>query len=67
MQHYVHHPEHTEAYFQGFDTMMLEIKGMGFDAARDKFNSDNPLNQQPSSLGAYYYAKGGLNALAASL
>ena len=65
--HTITHPEHTEAYFKGFETMLEEIKLMGFEAARDKFNAENPINQKPSSLGAYYYAKGGMQALSTML
>jgi hypothetical protein len=32
----------SAAYYAGLESKKLEISGMGFDAARDKFNSDHP-------------------------
>ena len=42
---------------------MEDIAGMGWNAARDKFNIDNPVGQPVSGMAAYYYAKGGIDAL----
>lgn len=63
----VNNPEFQSTYAAGFDAKQAEIKSMGFAASRDKFNMDNPVGQKPSSLAAYYYAKGEMDALVAAL
>lgn len=63
MTAHITHPEHQSAFDAGRDQMLKEIKGMGFAAARDKWNMENPVGTNPLSLGSYYYAKGGLQAL----
>lgn len=60
----VTHPEHQADFDAGRDQVIAEITGMGFDAALTKWRMDNPLGHTFSSLAAYYYAKGGLQALA---
>lgn len=50
----------------GFDAKQEEIKWMGFEAARNKFNMDNPVGYKPSSPSAYYYAEGEMAALIAA-
>lgn len=63
MRH-IQHQEHTESYLAGWEAMTIEVAGMGFHAARDKFNAENPTDQKPSSMAAYYYACGGIDCLA---
>lgn len=53
----------TNAFHAGREAKVLEIREMGFEAARQKFNADNPRDQQPSSIEAFHYAKGELEAL----
>jgi len=67
MSHTITHAEHIEDYFKGFETMQTKIKDMGFKACRDEFNSVYPVGYKPSSLAAYYYAKGEMEALQQSL
>lgn len=59
----VTHTEHQKDFDAGYDAKQAEIREMGWSAARDKFNLENPTGQNPSSLGAYYYADGELQAL----
>lgn len=59
----VTHTEHQKDFDAGYNAKQAEIREMGWNAARDKFNMDNPHGQNPSSLGAYYYADGELQAL----
>ena len=61
--HNVTHNEHEQDYMLGFETMIKEIECMGWIASRDKFNLENPIGVKSSSLGAYYYSKGGMDAL----
>jgi len=61
--HEVTHKQHEVDYWAGFEAVSLEVREMGFEAARDKFNMDNPQASNPKSLGAYYYAKGGCHSL----
>jgi hypothetical protein len=61
--HNVTHSEHEQAYMNGFETMVKEIECMGWVASRDKFNIENPIDVKYSSLSAYYYSKGGIDAL----
>lgn len=63
----VNNPEFQNAYDAGFDAKQAEIKSMGFAASRDKFNMDNPVGQKFSSMAAYYYAEGEVDALLAAL
>lgn len=63
----VKHNHHEQDYISGYEAVAQEIREIGFSAARDKFNIDNPVGQKPSSLGAYYYAKGGCDALSESI
>ena len=58
----VTHAKHQQDFNNGWDAMAAEIKEMGWVAARDKFNAEN--SDSPKSLGAYYYAEGGLSCLA---
>lgn len=62
MKHVITHTEFTNDYFAGYETAKLEIKQMGFDSARNKFNLENPIGVKPSSMAAYYYAKGQIQA-----
>lgn len=50
------------AFINGYDAKAKEIESMGWIAARDKFNMDNPADNQPSMLG-YAYACGEMEAL----
>lgn len=55
---------HSNADFAaGYAAVKEEIAGMGFRAARDKFNMDNPIGQGFSSTAARMYAEGGMQAL----
>lgn len=62
MRH-VTHQEHQEAYIAGWEAMTVEVREMGFEAARNKFNLENPVGEQPKNMGAYYYACGGIDCL----
>lgn len=69
MQHIqpvITHPEHAVDYYKGREAMQAEISEMGWSAALAKFNAENPVGQRPRSLGAYYYGKGGFDALLAA-
>ena len=50
----------------GYAAVNAEIAGMGYAAARDKFNMDNPIGQNFSSTAARMYAEGGMQALVES-
>lgn len=50
----------------GHDAVKRDISALGFEAARAKFNLDNPVGHKPSSSAAYYYAEGGMKALVAA-
>jgi len=55
---------HTNKDFAaGYAAVKEEIAGMGFAAARSKFNMDNPVGQGFSSTAARMYAEGGMQAL----
>lgn len=62
MQHTISHKEFVSTYFDGYEAAKLEIAGMGFQAARNKFNLDNPIGCK-LSMPAYYFAKGQMQAL----
>jgi hypothetical protein len=62
----VTHPEFQNTYAAGFNAKQAEINAMGFAASRDKFNMDNPVGQKHSSMAAYYYAEGEIDALVAA-
>ena len=57
----------TNAYYAGYDAKKEEISGMGWQAARDKFNLDNPIGIQHQSKASEHYAAGGFQALLDSL
>lgn len=63
MEHTITHPEFHNDYFAGYESAKLEISQMGFEASRDKFNIENPVGVRHLSMGAYYYAKGQVQAL----
>lgn len=42
-----------ESYFAGYESKRLEMAEMGFEAARDKFNSENPVGSADGSWFAY--------------
>jgi len=51
----------------GFAAVKEEIAAMGFPAARDKFNMENPVGHEFSSFAARMYAEGGMQALVEAL
>lgn len=51
-------------YLKGYESKSEEIRAMGWDEARDKFNFDYPRGSRPLSSGAYYYSQGEIDALA---
>lgn len=57
------HNQHAEDYHKGYNDVLADITSMGWNAARDKFNIDNPVGQTFAGMAAYYYAKGGIDAL----
>jgi hypothetical protein len=61
----VMHEEHQADYMKGYEAKAQEIRDMGWQAARDKFNLDYPIGRgkSPKTLGAYYYASGEIDAL----
>lgn len=42
-----------ESYFAGYESKRLEMAEMGFEAARDKFNYENPVGSADGSWFAY--------------
>ena len=62
MAHIITHPEFALSYWSGYELAKQEISDMGWEATRDKFNLDNPIGAKSSML-AYYYAKGQMQAL----
>ena len=57
----------SRAFHTGRDAKAHEIREIGFKAARDKFNMDNPRDQKPATHEAFHYAQGELDALLAAL
>jgi hypothetical protein len=57
------HPQYSEHYFAGLEAMRIKIEQIGFDAARDAFNSHYPLSHKHVDLAAYYCAEGEIDAL----
>lgn len=55
--------EHNTAYHAGYEAKLIEIKGMGWVSARDKFNVDYPRDARQCSMTAWHYAKGEIDAL----
>ena len=58
--------EHDNAYHAGYEAKTLEINGMGWEAAKDKFNADYPRDKRQCSMTAWHYAKGEIDALVAN-
>lgn len=54
--------EQELAFINGYESKLKDIESMGWCAARDKFNMDNPADQKPSMLG-YAFASGEMEAL----
>lgn len=63
MRH-IAHDENRADYLKGYDSKMAEIRSMGWDEARDKFNLDYLHGWKPKNTSAYYYASGEIDALA---
>jgi len=63
----VTHTRYEKDYNAGWDAAREDIRAFGLSKASDKWRSENPVDVQPFSLGAYYYAKGGLNAIVADM
>lgn len=54
----------SEAFHKGFESKQSEIREMGFEAARDKFNLDNPAGQKwQGTTGGLQFALGEFEAL----
>ena len=58
----VFHANHRADYDAGRNAAIADIGAHGAAKAARKWADENPVGAQPSSLGAYYYAKGGLEA-----
>ena len=52
-----------QSYHDGYEAKIVEIDGMGWEAARDKLNLDYPIGEPLGSEDAYEYAKGEMQAL----
>ena len=53
-----------KSYFDGYDSKVNEINGMGFDAARDKLNLNYPCGEKYSgSADGFYFMHGEADAL----
>lgn len=63
MNRAVTHQEHQKDFDAGYDAAMLDFEGLGKSAAEEKWRMENPQSETPSSLGAYYYAEGGIHFL----
>lgn len=59
--------EKPESYFAGYDSKRLEMAEMGFEAARDKFNSENPVGFQHATADGSWFAYGEFDALSGRL
>jgi hypothetical protein len=58
----------SAAYYAGYDAKKEEIAAMGFVAARDKFNEENPVGQKWSgSAEGLQYTQGEFQALCDNL
>lgn len=56
-----------DAYFAGYEAKKAEIAGMGFEAARDKFNIENPVGINYATANGSWYAYGEFDALCGRL
>lgn len=57
-----------ESYYAGFDSKVEEIKGMGFNDARDKLNLDYPPGEKYiGSTNGFFFMQGEADALSAYL
>ena len=52
-----------DSYHAGYESKIVEINGMGWEAARNKFNSENPIGYSPSSPDGQWFAHGEFQAL----
>ncbi len=59
----VFHAQHQKDYDRGYEAKRREIEGLGWEAARERFNADCPHDQTFSSLADYYHSAGQLDAL----
>lgn len=55
--------QYQDVFVKGIESKKEEIKEMGWTAARDKFNLDNPREQNNRSMDAIYFSKGEMEAL----
>ena len=58
--------QQKEAYIAGYEAKNQEVESIGWIAARDKFNIDNPADIRPS-LNGYAYACGEIDCLLVSM
>ena len=60
----VNHKEFEQDYIDGYEAVLQDIREMGWDAAREKFNIDYlPVGHMFCSLSDYYFTKGRMDAL----
>jgi hypothetical protein len=59
----VTHKEFEQDYINGYEAVLQDIREMGWEAARDKFNIDYPPEHIFCSLSAYYFSEGRMDAL----
>lgn len=52
-----------DSYYAGYESKKLEIAGMGFAAARDKFNGENPMGYKSPTADGWWFAHGEFDAL----
>lgn len=52
-----------DSYYAGYESKIVEINGMGWEAARDKFNSENPIAHVYGSSDGQWFSHGEFQAL----
>lgn len=53
-----------KSFFDGYESKIIEINSMGFEAARDKLNLDYPVGEKyKGSSECYYFMQGEAQAL----
>ena len=57
------HAEFTKDFCAGYDATTEKISHYTVDAVKAEFNLANPTGFKPSSMAAYFYAKGEMAAI----
>jgi len=57
------HESFMPDFIAGYESVQVKLQSYSAESLQNEFNENNPSGHKPSSLAAYFYAKGELAAM----